>query len=209
MDTLPKAKRRKIAPVPLSKSLGRWSPISHLSGYRREHALVLVGNQLLETGDRSWSWYSDGWQFIPRLEFRWSAGDELGEDWEQDEEFLEDFYGLFKVMEQAHPEHSDSLFPGMKLHLDNWVETDGYSRVRSLEWLLWCSWGFSLEELYLDLAVPSSEVDDFEWSFYVHLCQDLSDHIRFVKPEQRLPKAADALSEAGVECALPHWLLAH
>jgi hypothetical protein len=143
-------------------------------------------------GDR----HSVGYE--PRLEFRWEAGDESGEFWDREEEFLEDYYSLFRVMEQVHPEHSDSLFPGMRLYLDNWETGRIEPGVRSLEWLLGCCWGFSPDELYLNLASPDDWTHDVEWSFYVNLCQDLSNHIQFVKPLQLLLKP-EPLSEADHE----------
>jgi hypothetical protein len=109
--------------------------------------------------------------------------------WDQEEEFRENYYGLFRMVEQIHERHPDSLFSGMSLHMDNWDEVGyGYQSMREFDWLVWRGWGFSPRELHLNLVSPDPETDDFEWSFYIYMCQDRSDHIRFVKPVQRVPK---------------------
>jgi hypothetical protein len=108
---------------------------------------------------------------------------------------LEDYYNLFREVEQVHLEHTDSLFPGMRLYLDNWETEHPVSRVRSLEWLLDCCRGFSPDEVYLNLASPDDWTHGVDWSFYVNLCQTLSNHIQFVEPRQLLPMLAP----------LPEW----
>jgi hypothetical protein len=157
--------------------------------------MVLVGNHV--AGKRRVDrWLESGEPSELKLDFYRNRYDEQGDFWERDGQILANYYNLFREIERVHPEQSDSVYPGMELHVENWDHVyEGYPNIRSLKRMLRYSRGFSRKELWLHLASPYDQVDEFVWSFYVDFCQSLSDHIQFVKPEMLVSKFSGTLDE--------------